>query len=163
MLNDHWGYAKGDNNYKSVSELIENLLDCRRCNCNFLLNVGLMGNGSVKGIDGAILREIGAFIKANKGFIYGVRKADIQAENADILVNGDTYYAVIKDVLMRADANVQRLGKERLITIFTDKKVKNVRWLDSGKRVKVKKNVFVEDPFEYGISRSVRIARFELE
>ncbi len=163
VLNDHWGYAKQDCNYKSTRELIENLLDCRKCNCNFLLNVGLMGNGDVKLMDKAILQEIGKFIKANKGFIYGARKADVQAENADILVDGNVYYAVIKDVFMCADANVQRAGDKKEIKIYTDKKVKNVRWLDTGKRVKVKKNSFMEEPFQYGTSYCTRVARFELE
>ena len=45
VLNDHWGYAKEDCNYKSVKELIENLVDCRKYGCNFLLNTGLRGNG----------------------------------------------------------------------------------------------------------------------
>ena len=163
VLNDHWGYAKGDCNYKSTKELIENLVDCRRHNCNFLLNVGLMGNGGVKLMDRAILEEIGKWIRANKSFIYDVKKADIQAENADILVSGNTYYALVKDVLMKADANVQRWGVEKAVTVHTDKKVKNVRWLDTGKRVKVKKNAFAVEPFAYGVSRSVRVAKFELE
>ena len=51
VLNDHWGYAKEDCNYKSVKELIENLIDCRAYGCNFLLNTGLKGNGEVNGTD----------------------------------------------------------------------------------------------------------------
>jgi hypothetical protein len=41
--------------------------------------------------------------------------------------------------------------------------MKNARWLDNGKAVKVKKNAFALQPFFYGTSRSVRVLRFELE
>lgn len=162
VLNDHWGYAKHDCNYKSTKELIENLVDCRRFNCNFLLNVGLTGNGSVKLMDKALLGEIGAFVKATKGFIYASKRADITAENADVLYDGKYYYAVIKDVPMSADPNVQLAGEARFVTVHTEKKVRGVRWLDNGKPVAVKKNRFSVVAFAYGNSYSVRVARFEL-
>ena len=50
VLNDHWGYAEDDYNYKPVREIIENLVECRYYNCNFLLNVGPMGDGSVSSL-----------------------------------------------------------------------------------------------------------------
>ncbi|MBQ9492031.1 MAG: hypothetical protein IJU86_04605, partial [Firmicutes bacterium] len=49
------------------------------------------------------------------------------------------------------------------IKINTDKKVVKAAWLDNGKRVRIKKNAFMPDPFFYGYSGSVRILRFELE
>lgn len=163
VLNDHWGYAENDCNYKSLKELIENLVDCRKCNCNFLLNVGLKGDGTFKLIDEGILREIGIWVKANKGFIYNVKKADVFAENADILFDGRFYYAVIKDTVMTADPNVQKEGTIKKIKILTDKKIVNAEWLDTGKSISVVDNSFYGDPFDYGISRSVRVARFRFE
>ncbi len=163
VLNDHWGYAKEDCNYKSVKELVENLIDCRRYNCNFLLNTGLMGNGSVNPMDKALLEQIGKWVKANKNFIYDVKAAEVQAENAYVLKDGKYYYAVIKDVPMSLDENVTLSGKVQQVKILSDKKVKNLRWLDNGKAVKCKKNAFLAEPFRYGYSKSVRVARFELE
>lgn len=162
VLNDHWGYAKEDLNYKSVGELIGNLVDCRRYNCNFLLNTGLMGNGSVRDIDKAILTLIGDWIKANKGFIYEAHSADVQAENAFCMTDGKYYYAVIGGVGMNADQNVALNEATAKVKILSDKKVKNAVWLDNGKRFKVKKNEFVAQPFMYGISRNYRVVRFEL-
>ena len=163
VLNDHWGYAAGDCNYKSMKELIENLVDCRRYNCNFLLNTGLKGNGAINEMDKAILTEIGKWVKANKGFIYGAHSSGIEAENAYVLTDGKYYYAAVYDVPMSASVNVALGGKVKEIKILTDKKMKNVRWLDTGERVKVKKNTFASTPFFYGSSKAVRIARFELE
>ena len=88
-LNEHWGYAKNDCNYKSVKEIIENLVDCRKYNCNFLLNTGLCGNGSVNPTDKCILKEIAKWVKKNKGFIYEAKASDVKAENAEILQGKD--------------------------------------------------------------------------
>lgn len=162
VLNDHWGYAKEDCNYKSVKELIENLVDCRRHNCNFLLNTGLMGDGSVKVIDKCILQEVGSWIKANQDFIYDVKSCDIIADNAFILKNSDYYYAVIKDVVMTADPNVTKAGVIKHISIKSNLKLKSVTWLDSGQEVPHENNSFYAEPFNYGTSRSIRVAKLTL-
>lgn len=159
VLNDHWGYAKNDCNYKSVKELIENLVDCRKYNCNFLLNTGLKGNGSVNAMDACMLQEIGKWIKANKEFIYKAKACDIQAENAIILKGKNCYYAVIKDVSMSADPNVQRvtgIGQVRI-----EYGIRNAEWLDNGEKIAVKNGCFDIKPFLYGESHSIRIAKFK--
>lgn len=162
VLNDHWGYAKEDCNYKSVKELIENLVDCRKYNCNFLLNVGLLGNGAVKIIDKAILLEIGKWIKQNKGFIYDIKSSEVTANGADIVVdvNGN-HYAIIKDVNMLADENVQR--KTEVKTITLSKQIESGIWLDTGEPLEFTKNQFKVKPFTYGKSLSVRIAKLKLK
>ena len=164
VLNDHWGYAKEDINYKRPSEIIENLLDCRAANCNFLLNIGPMGNGSIRPIDAAYLSEIGLFVKKTKGFIYNSRRAEITADGADVLTDGKYYYAVIKGVPMKSNPNVALAYAESCkVTINTDKKVKMARWLDNGRAQKISKNSFSVTPFAYGASHSARVLRFELE
>ena len=162
VLNDHWGYAKYDINYKSVKELIGNLLDCRKYGCNFLLNIGLKGNGDVNAIDKCILQEIGEFIKVNKNFIYNVKPCDIKAENADIVTDGETYYAIVR-VGMNSDENVAI--NSSLNRVKVDAKIKSAKWLDNGKRIKVnvRDNSFVAEPFEYGRSLVARIAEIKLK
>lgn len=163
VLNDHWGYAKEDLNYKSVGSLVNDLVTCRRYNCNFLLNTGLMGNGGVRPLDKAILTEIGNWIKANKKVVYSWKSCDVEAENAFCVTDGKYYYAVCNDVVMASDPNVALAGVVKTVKILSDKKVKNAVWLDDGKRFKVKKNEFAARPFVYGTSRYVRVARFELK
>ncbi len=163
VLNDHWAYAKDDLNYKSISELIENLIDCRIANCNFLLNVGPMGNGLIKQLDKAMLSEIGKWIKINKDFIYNCKAAGIEARNADILTDGKYYYAVMKKVPMFADVNVAIGGKIYNVNIKTDKKITNAIWLDNGSAIETDGNIFELKPFAYGKSLSVRVARFMLQ
>ena len=160
VLNDHWGYTSGDCNYKSVKELIENLVDCRRFNCNFLLNTGLLGNGEVNTTDAAILKEIGKWIQKNKGVIYDVRSCEIKAENALILQGNDCYYAIIKNVPMSADPNVQR--EEYMAKISVDAEIVVAEWLDNGQKIDIEDNTFFVEPFLYGESLSVRVAKLKL-
>ena len=161
ILNDHWGYAANDVSYKSVKELIENLVDCRKFGCNFLLNVGPTANGALKGIDKGILEEIGKWIRFNKNFIYDVKPCDVTAENADIVKAGDYYYAIIKDVPMAANANVQLGGTVKRVKINAS--VKNAVWLDNGKKADIKRGEFEAIPFNYGTSMHVRVLRFKLK
>lgn len=161
VLNDHWGYAKGDCNYKPVKELIENLVDCRRYNCNFLLNTGLRGNGSVNLTDACILREIGKWVQKNKEGIYSVKSCDVKAENAVILQGKDCCYAVIKNVPMSADPNVQR--EEERGQVRVDGEILSAEWLDNGEKIEVKDGAFFVAPFSYGESYSVRIAKLYIQ
>ena len=161
VLNDHWGYAKEDCNYKSVKELIENLIDCRACGCNFLLNTGLKGNGEVNGTDKCLLQEIGKWVKVNRGFIYTAKPTKVRAKNAIVLSDGEKYYAIIKNVGMSADPNVALSGNQAHVK-FT-KRIKSAKWLDSGEKIAVNAdNSFAVTPFEYGRSYSARVAEIEI-
>lgn len=161
VLNDHWGYAKQDCNYKSVSELIENLVDCRACNCNFLLNTGLMGNGAVNPMDKALLKEIGKFIRANKNFLFDVRKADIPCEGGVAMTDGNKLYVVVKNVPMSADPNVAMLTEQKEVKFGKSVKVRRAYWLDSGEKIELSDNGFAVRPFCYGVSLSARVACLE--
>lgn len=163
VLNDHWGYAKNDCNYKSVKELIENIVECRKYNCNFLLNTGLKGNGEVNETDKCLLREIGKWVRANKGFIYGAKAAEWQCEGGFILEKGDELYAVIENVPMSADPNVTAVISEKKISLDERLKIRRGVWLDSGEKIKIRKNEFDVKPFTYGTSLSVRVAKLEKE
>lgn len=161
VLNDHWGYAEEDCNYKSVKELIENLVDCRKYGCNFLLNTGLKGNGTVAAIDREILRQVGKWIKVNKGFIYKARPCDIKADGAEVVSDGENYYAIIKDVPMSADPNVQLNSALKKVKI--NARVKSGVWLDNGRNVKIVNGEFIAEPFHYGRSYSVRVLKFNIK
>ena len=160
VMNDHWGYAKEDINYKPVKEIIEDLVDCRKCGCNFLLNVGPKGNGEVREIDREILKMIGMWIRKNKEFIYGAKGSDLECEGGTVLQNGDKYYVAIKDVPMSADPNV--MFNQDVKCVRLNKYIKSARWLDNGKKAEIKKNVLKVEPYFYGTSFSVRVAQIEI-
>ena len=63
---------------------------------------------------------------------------------------------------MSADPNVALGGNVKSVKVngVIDKAV----WLDSGKRIKIKKgDTFAAEPFAYGRSYSVRVAKFTLK
>ena len=162
VLNDHWGYAREDCNYKSVKELIENLIDCRKFGCNFLLNTGLKGIGAVNETDEGLLSEIGKWVKVNKGFIYNARPTKVKAKNAIILTDGKKYYAIIKNIGMSADPNVAINGKA--LSVCLSKPIKSAVWLDSGEKIQINgDNTFAVKPFAYGRSYSARVAEIKID
>ena len=109
-----------------------------------------------------ILEEIGAWIKLNKNFIYGAKSCDIQADGADLLRGDDGYYyAVLKNVPMAADPNVQRAMDGKQIKIHA--RVTSARWLDTGEKIRVHRGMFEMKPFAYGRSLSVRIAKLKIK
>ena len=163
-LTDHWGYAKYDICIKSPKDLVETLVDCRKYGCNLLLNSGLKGNGEMSAGERFAFEQIGMWIRLNKNFIYNVKSANIFADNADVMFDGEYYYAAVKDVFMCANCNVAKFGENKIVTVKTDKRIVDAVWLDNGKRIDLKtKNSFECLPFEYGKSLSVKIARFKLE
>ncbi len=156
-LNDHWGYVKDDCNYKAPRELIETLIYCRKNNSNFALNTGLLGDGSVNDMDRCILEEIGKWVRRHGDFIYGVHSSDIKADGAYIVEDGKYIYAVIKNVGASGGRDLGSSDEAR--TVRVDAEIKSAVWLDNGKSIRVKNNSFEAEPFEYGESYGVRIAR----
>lgn len=67
-----WTYVK-DGEYRSATEIIQELIDIVSKNGNMLLNVSPMGNGKLdpKALD--LLKEIGAWMKTNGESIYGTK------------------------------------------------------------------------------------------
>ncbi len=160
-LNDHWGYAREDVNYKPIKEIIENLVDCRKYGCNFLMNTGPMPDGSVRLLDRAAFEAVGQWIRVNKDFIYEIKPCNIQAENADVVQGDGCYYALIKDVPMSANPNVQREQDIKRVCIKAE--ILDAEWLDSGEKIPVENNTFNAKPFQYGRSYSVRVAKLKLK
>ena len=62
---------------------------------------------------------------------------------------------------MSADPNVALGSSAKQVKI--NAAVKSAAWLDNGKRIKVKRNAFAVEPFAYGSSYSVRVAKFKLK
>ncbi len=162
-ITDHWAYVKEDLSQKSVFQLVETLIDCRKYGCNLLLNTGLKPDGTIVTGEKCILQGIGKWLKVNNGFVYNAVPADIQAENADILRDGDTYYAFIRKVPMELNCNVTRAENRRRVVLKTDKKISDITWLDNGEKVElVSDQSFDTKAFSYGVSYGARVAKFKL-
>jgi len=96
-INGTWGYNKHDNNWKSSSELIQNLVDITAKGGNYLLNVGPTGSGTIPEPSIVRLKDIGEWIKTNGQGIYGtIRHSDYKQGDSIRFTknrNNDTIYA----------------------------------------------------------------------
>jgi alpha-L-fucosidase len=70
-MNDTWGYKIDDNNWKSSTTLIKNLIDCSSKGGNYLLNVGPTGLGEIPEPSVERLAEVGKWLRKNGSAIYG--------------------------------------------------------------------------------------------
>lgn len=69
-VNDHWGYNKNDQNWKSSEDLVHKLIDIASKGGNFLLNVGPTSEGFVPQASIDRLKDMGDWMKENGEAIY---------------------------------------------------------------------------------------------
>jgi len=72
-MNNHWGYNKNDQNWKSTTVLVRNLIDCASKGGNYLLNVGPTSEGLIPAASVQRLAEIGEWMKVNSESVYGTK------------------------------------------------------------------------------------------
>jgi alpha-L-fucosidase len=78
-MNRHWGYNARDDDYKSTTTLIRNLIDIASKGGNYLLNVGPMADGRFPAMSVERLREIGDWMDVNGASIYGTQASPLEA------------------------------------------------------------------------------------
>jgi alpha-L-fucosidase len=76
-LNNNWGYAPGDQAWKSATTVIRKLIECVSKNGNLLLNVGPDAKGEIPVESLRILAEVGEWLRLNGEGIYGCVQADL--------------------------------------------------------------------------------------
>jgi alpha-L-fucosidase len=77
-MNDHWGYNKNDNNWKSTEDLIQKLVDIASKGGNFLLNVGPTAEGLFPQESINRLKAIGEWMRLNGESIYGTTASQFE-------------------------------------------------------------------------------------
>jgi alpha-L-fucosidase len=77
-MNDHWGFNRHDQNWKSSAELIRNLVDIVSKGGNYLLNIGPTALGEFPSESLERLREIGRWMERNGEAIYGTSASPFQ-------------------------------------------------------------------------------------
>lgn len=76
-LNNNWGYAASDHEWKSSELIIHSLVDAVSKNGNLLLNVGPDAHGNIPMPSQQILKEVGEWMQNNSSSIYGCGKSEI--------------------------------------------------------------------------------------
>ena len=128
-MNDHWGYNKNDQNWKTANQLIWNLVDVVAKGGNYLLNIGPTKEGLFPDVSMHRLREIGDWMKVNNEAIYNMKTWDNFHEGDNIRYARNSKGAIyiysngwpgnelmIKKLKPAAGSSFQLLGsKEKLI------------------------------------------------
>jgi alpha-L-fucosidase len=93
-INDTWGYAKNDTNWKSAEDLIRKLCDIAHKGGNFLLNVGPTAEGTFPEPIVQRLQRIGQWMKVNGKSIYGTTQSPFRKLSFDgrCTAKGDRLY-----------------------------------------------------------------------
>jgi alpha-L-fucosidase len=136
-LNDHWGYNKYDDNWKTVEQLIVNLITCTGNGGNFLLNVGPDKDGVIPEPSVDRLTKVGNWLKTNNESIFGTDRVAGNGFKQDIFFGWST------SSLLTRKGNKFYLhvrywcGKELCTTWPGDKKIKSAYLLKTGKKVKI--------------------------
>ena len=78
-MNNHWGYNKHDQNWKSSTALVRNLIDCASKGGNYLLNIGPTAEGVFPQPCIERLEDIGKWMKVNHEAIYGTQASPFES------------------------------------------------------------------------------------
>jgi len=73
-MNDNWGYSEADHNWKSVQQLIMNLVYCAKDGGNYLLNVGPKSDGTIPLPSVKRLKRIDKWMDINSESVYGTER-----------------------------------------------------------------------------------------
>lgn len=168
---DHWGYAAEDLNYKSPAQMIRELADCRRYRSNMLLNIGPMGDGSIREIDKAMLGIMGKWVSCFEEAIRNPEPTGIEilGKPEDFLLKYENkYYLFCYNLPMSADPNVAKETRKDYESRFKlADRIRSVRWMDNDAPVEYRQTkdevTITTVPYTYGRSLVVRIARIVCE
>jgi alpha-L-fucosidase len=95
LSNASWGYVEHDT-YKTPDFVIQQLADVVSKNGNLLLNVGPRSDGTIPEAAQQVLREVGAWLKANGDAIYGTRPWKRFGEGPTQVVGGAFHDTEVK-------------------------------------------------------------------
>lgn len=171
-MNQHWGCARNDLNYKSPKELIESIVHARGIGANLLLNIGLTGSGKIPLMNQIMMAKIGQWTKMAKESLYLTRpQSELKAsgcDNKDVaLASNQNVYLFIHDLKIVGNDNVVLGGEGINLRSFigVSKKIKKITWLDNGHSVSFmqdsKKGILTIDVggYTYGTDWCVRVAK----
>ena len=169
-MNDHWGVGTHDINYKSPSELISALCDCRKVGANYLLNVGPSAEGSILPMQEEYLKAIGIWMSVFGEAVYN-GKPYSSCENCKdfVLKSDDGYlYVFVHDLGRKGSEHVVANGvggTSREFPLCGDT-VKEAHWMDNGEALDFSQNgdtlTLACTGYPYGFNYCIRVAKVKI-
>lgn len=129
-MNDTWGFNKNDNNWKSSTTLIHNLIDIAAKGGNYLLNVGPTAEGLIPNTSIERLAEMGNWLKINGEAIYATHSLKQYKEGENIkfttsknkkivyafILKNEENEVVINTIKPKKGSNITMLGVKKPLT-----------------------------------------------
>ena len=145
-INDNWGYSSGDRNFKSVRQLVYNLVRCASGGGNYLLNVGPRADGTIPASSASRLRRMGEWLRENGESIYGAGQAPFGGGMVGLTsAKGSKVYL-----------HVLRWPGDEMCLAGVEPKVKRAKMLASGDKLKVEQIAQGQRLFLRGLPRKAR-------
>lgn len=114
-LNNHWGYNRADQHWKSADAVVLRLVDVASKGGNLLLNVGPTGEGVIPQRSQQILRDAGKWLQRNGQAIHATRplRTPYEFDWGALTVKGSKVYLLVSRwspqlILHGLDATVTR-------------------------------------------------------
>lgn len=170
-MNQHWGYAENDLNFKSPKEIIENIAHARQIGANILINIGLTGDGAIPAINQSYIDIISRWTKMAAPALYKAKPVvtiKANGQHQDFAIKSkDKLYLFIFNLKVAGNENVVLGGEGTNLRSFIGihQQITQITWLDNNETLH-----FMQDTkqgtitinasgFEYGTNWIVRIAK----
>ncbi len=171
-MNRHWGIAIHDLDYKSPRQMIERLCHARKVGANYLLNIGLTGQGKVTKITEALLEIIGQWTAMASESLYEGKPSEmICSHSKDFVLEKDgAAYVYVHDLPLLGPKDVvaayENTNEDHAIQ-NVKRKVRSIRWVDNDEELlfsqKADEVSYRAVGFPYGTHWIVRVGKIEFE
>lgn len=171
-MNRHWGIASRDLDYKSPRQMIERLCHARKVGANYLLNIGLTGQGKVTKMTEALLEIMGQWTQMASESLYEGKPSEILCshEKDFVLEKGNCAYIYVHDLPLLGPKDVvaayENTNEDHALS-HVKRKVKSIHWMDNGEALLFTQNgedcSYRAVGFPYGTHWIVRVAKVEFE
>ncbi len=171
-LNDHWGIGYDDLCYKSPTELIQSLCDCRKVGANYLLNIGPEAQGKVNNYQKELLGLLGRWMNHFGEAIYNGRPCGVAGMGKNFglkSTDGKSLYLFVYDLAIQGDDDVIVAGRYKGAYAFGGVKdeIASLKWMDNGEDIEFiqGKDMLAADFVgqAFGTSYPVRVAKAVLK
>ena len=169
-INNHWGIADLDIDYKSPRELIEALCECRKVGANYLLNIGPTAQGGIAGYQKELIETVGKWMKLYGDAIYNGRPCNAKGCGRSFILKGDNeLYLFFFGLQIKGDENVveNRISSTAFAFENVKDRIESIEWLDNGERLGFVQNDTLlsvnATKYPYGMATCVRVARARIK
>ncbi|AXK51655.1 alpha-L-fucosidase [Spiroplasma alleghenense] len=163
-VNDHWGFAKNDFNFKSVSQIIKSLVNIRLNKANYLINVGLTSKDKVGGLEQETLTKVGEWIKQNGFCLFEDFSVVYQKEMVSVIETKNDYFILVDNLKSGGHVDEIAYGAQALPTLELkniSNKIKTIIGLDDNEELEFSQNKDVlkikPKSFKYGFNSIIKV------